>query len=76
MSALVIGTTSYIGSIGDVLLNGGFREIRWRDGATGRFDLDGFQPDLIILIRDGIEEFGINRLLHTALNLNVPLFVL
>jgi hypothetical protein len=76
MSALIVGAGSHIGPIGDVLLDSGFDEIRYRNSdSIGSLDLNGYQPDMLILVKEAVKESDILRVVKKALELGIQVFL-
>lgn len=75
MSALVVGKGRRIGVIGDILLKSGFDTVHYQDSAY-EIDLSGYgQLDMLVLMKEAVEERDIGWVGKLAIRLDVPLVI-
>jgi len=76
MSALIVGKKKglRLGVVGDVLLESGFDHIRYKAGeSVDELDLTGYgQLDMLILLKDEVNEPDIHRICRRAVRLEIP----
>jgi hypothetical protein len=79
MSALVIGKCSHLGAIRDVLTESGFNVVYYQNSSIDEMDemnIKGYgNLDMVILMKDAVEESNIQRIFNQAVRLDIPVFL-
>jgi len=80
MSALIIGKGSCIGAIRDILLGSGFDAVYYQGSnpidAIDELNIKGYgKLDMLILIKEAVDESNIQRIFRGAISLDIPVIL-